>query len=107
MADLLGEHRERIEKLVSKSLTRIGQALDAHATEIVVARQGQTKTKTGTKQTREYTSVLAGVDHYARMTGVKRLLETIEAARSQDDRPQGQTITFEMFLTLLQQAEAS
>jgi len=107
MADLLGEHRDRIKKLVAKSLTRIGQALDAPATEIVVCGQGQTKTKSGTKQTREYKSVLAGVDHYARMTGVKRLLETIEAARSEEDRPQGQTITFEMFLTLLQQAQAS
>jgi len=104
MADLLARHRERIEKLVGKGLTRIGQALDAHAAEIVVASQEQTKTKSGTKQTREYKSVRAGVDHYARMTGVKRLLETIEAARSQDDRPQGQTITFEMFLTLLKQA---
>jgi hypothetical protein len=105
MADLLAEHRERIQKLVAKSLTRIGQALDAHATEIVVASQGQAKTKDGTKQTRQYKSVLAGVDHYARMTGVKRLLETIDSARSEDDRPQGQTITFEMFLHLLREAE--
>lgn len=106
MADLLAVHRLRIEKLIAKSLTRVGQALDAHATEVVVVGQGQKKTKSGTTQIREYKSVLAGVDHYARMTGVRRLLDMIQAARSEDDRPQGQTITFEMFLTLLQQAEA-
>ncbi len=100
MGELVAQHRKQVSRLVAKGLTRIGQALDAHATEVVVSTQGQTKTKTGSKQTREYKSVLAGVDHYARMTGVKRLTEMIQAAHSDagDQRPM--TITLEQFLIL-------
>ena len=106
MAELLAGHRKLVAKLVGKALTRIGQAMDAHATEIVVAGQKNTKSKSGrTNTTKTYKSVLVGVDHYARMTAAKRLIEMVEAARSEDDRPQGQTITFEMFLTLLREAE--
>jgi len=107
MAELLAKHREQIGQLVAKSLNRIDQALDAHVTEIVVAGQDNTKTKSGkVKTTKIYKSVLAGVDHYARMTGAKRLIEMVEAARSEDDRPQGQTITYEMFLTILREADS-
>ena len=101
MAELLGQHRRKVSRLVGKALIRIDHALDAHATEIVVGDQTRKKGKDGTfKDVRTYRSVLAGVDHYARMTGAKRLLEMIQAARTDAQPEQVGTITWEMFLRL-------
>jgi hypothetical protein len=105
MAELLEAHRTYVAKLVGKTLTRINQAMDAHATEIVVSGQKRITDKKGrTTDSREYKSVLAGVDHYARMTGAKRFIEMIQAAREQTEQRQP-TVTWEAFLHLYQEAQ--
>jgi hypothetical protein len=100
MAHLLANHRRKVSRLVAKVLTRIDHALDAHATDVVVGQQTRNTTEKGkTTDTRVYKSVLAGVDHYARMTAAKRLLEMIQAARGEDVQ-QRPTMTWETFLAL-------
>lgn len=106
MAELLAAHRGKVARLVGKALTRIDLALDAHATEIVISDQERSKTKTGhTKEKRKYQSILTGVDHYARMTAAKRLVEMIAAARTEAVNSQAGLITWEMFLQLRERVQ--
>jgi hypothetical protein len=101
MAELLAEHREQVRELVAKTLDRIGYALDAEAVELVVAKNDRKKAKDGsTKESRVYQTQLAGVDHFARMTGAKRLIEMITAAKAEDRSDAPGTITWEAFLHL-------
>jgi hypothetical protein len=104
MAELLAAHRGQVEALVGKALARIDEAMDANVTEVLVTDETRRKTKTGTTSQRNYGNVFAGVDHYARMNGARRLLDMIQAARAEADATLGGRITWEMFLTLRQEA---
>jgi ABC-type nitrate/sulfonate/bicarbonate transport system substrate-binding protein len=107
MADLLAEHREQVQELVAKTLDRIGFALDAESVELVVTKNARTKAKNGsTKESRDYEIQRSGVDHFARMTGAKRLIEMIQSAAPQASQPsQAGLITYETFLALYQKVQ--
>jgi len=89
MAELLLGHREQIERLVSGSLNVIEDSLEARR-EIITPLGVQ---------------VDAGADHFARLAGAKRLIELVQSARADaSSAGQPQTITWELFLSLYQEA---
>jgi hypothetical protein len=89
MAELLAAHRDRIAALVGKSLDVIEESLTA-----------------GKFATTPSGYVLdLGADVFARLGGVKRLIEMVQAARSDALPESRQTITFEAFLHILREAE--
>ena len=88
MAQLLRPHRDKIVALVARCIEVIAESLDAH--HVYVTKDG--------------TVVDAGGDTFARLAAVKRLLELVEAARTEKDEGQLK-VTWEMFLDLCREVD--
>jgi hypothetical protein len=102
IAKALDGRAVRIESLIDDSLDAIAAALKACAFQLVVT--DTTKGEGG--EVRTHKSVQVGVDHYARMTGVRRLIDLCLAGRPTPKPDEGpkelESITFEQFKTLLE-----
>jgi hypothetical protein len=102
IAKALDGHAARIDALLVKSLDSIEAALGACKFQLVVTET----TKDAAGETRSHKSIEVGVDHYARMTAVRRLIDLCLAGRPTPKPDEGpkeiQTITFEQFKTLLE-----
>ncbi len=99
IARLVDQRAELLDGMFDRALAAVEECLAARKTIVVRSKDGEGYTEA---------TVDAGPDHFAAMTGVKRLIELATAGRpapkpAEKSDPKQQTITLEQFQQLLKQ----